>query len=354
MTPRTFWIFAGLTAAAVAAAAAAVSTRPQTTALTAGTEPALPGLAAAVNDVAKVEIRTAKGRFALTRRGDAWGIDEKDGFPAAFEKVKSAIVGAANFKLIERKTADPARYARLELAPPDGPGAKSRRLVFKTSGGEILADVTVGKRNPSLFGAGGAGTYVRRGDEAETWLVRGAVEIGEEPIAWTNREIVDYGREKIRRVALRAPDGSGFAIAKDEREDENFKLLDMPPDRELKAADEANPLGGVMWKMQLDDVKAADSQDWPKETWTARYDLWDGFSVRIEVARLGDDHWGRFRASIADGGADPEARKRAEKAVAGINARTEGWSFMLTAGDSEKLTSRMEDYLGDPGKKKES
>ena len=348
MKPATFYVFAGLTAAAVAAAAAAVSGKLQTTSLTAGTEAAFPDLAGRVNDAARIEVRTAKGEFTLTRDGDRWGVDQKDGYPAAFEKVKSAIVGVANFKLIERKTADPERYVRLELEPPTGPEAKSRKLVFATGTGDVLADVVVGKLNADLFGAGGAGTYIRRADEKETWLVRGEIRIGAEPIDWMERQIVDYGQEHVRRVSILQPDGDRFIVAKDKEEDKNFRLLDLPEGRKMKNDDEANPLGGVMWRMMLDDVKAAENQEWPSEIWTAHYTVWNGFTVRIDVAKFGDDHWGRFSAAVDDSVTDPEARKTAKKAVDEINARVKGWSYMLTAGDSEKLTSKMEDYLDDP------
>lgn len=353
MNRRTFATLAGLTAVAVVAAGIGVSTRTGTTALTPGTEPAFPALAEAVNDVARIDVTTPGGSFSLTRAEDRWGLDPKDSYPAAFDKVKSAIVAVADLKLIEAKTADPERYARLDLGPPGEDGSESRRLVFRTADGGTLADVTIGKANPELFGAGGAGTYIRRGEEAGTWLARGEVAVGEEPIDWVRREIVDYGQERVRRVSLRGPEGGSFAIAKNARSDENFTLLDVPAGRRMKNDDEANPLGGVMWKMQFDDVRAAAGQDWPAAPWVARYGTWDGFTVRIEVAKIGEDHWGRFRASVDDA-AEPEKREAARKTADEINARVAGWSYMLTAGDSEKLVSRVEDYLAGPEDDKDS
>ncbi len=347
MNRRTFAVLAGLTAVAVVAAGIGVSTRTATTALTPGTEPAFPALAEAVNDIARIDVTTPDGRFSLSRTAERWGLDQKDSYPAAFDKVKSAIVAVADLKLIEPKTSDPERYARLDLGPPGEGDSGSRRLVFRTAGGKTLADVLIGRANPELFGADGAGTYIRRGEEAGTWLARGEVAVGEEPLDWVGREIVDYGQEHIRRVSLRNPGGETFAIARNARGDRNFALLDIPAGRRMKNDDEANPLGGVLWKMQFDDVRAAAGQDWPAARWIARYSAWDGFRVRIEVAKIGEDHWGRFRASV-DEGTEPDKREAARKTADGINARVAGWSYMLTAGDSEKLTSRIEEYLADP------
>ena len=353
MKPRTFAAVAGVTAIAVIAAGIGISTRPETTSLTPGTEPAFPKLAEAVNDVSRIEVQTAGGKFSLSRKGEVWGLDQKDSYPAAFEKVKSAIVGVANLKLIERKTSDPERYARLDLGAPEGKDAKSKNLVFRNEKDEVLADALLGKVNANLFGAGGSGSYIRRGDDKETWLARGQVTIGDEPINWVVREIVNYGQEHIRRVSIRDPDRSEFVIAKGDKSDKNFKLLDIPEGRKMKKDDEANPLGGVMWKMQFDDVRKAGGQEWPENPWIAEYSAWDGFKIRIEVYRIGEDHWGRFKASLDDE-AGPDTREKAGKIVEEINARVAGWSYMLTAGDSEKLTSRMEEYLADPEAKKDS
>jgi len=350
MKPRTFYAFAGITAAAVVAAAIAVSTQSDTISLTAGTEPAFPKLANAVNDVAKIEIKNAKGSFSITRDGDNWGMDQKEGYRVEFEKVKSAIVNLSQFKLIERKTSDPDRYGRLEVDTPNSPESKGRDITLKDAEGNLLAAAVIGKLNPSLFGSGGAGTYIRReGDEA-SWLARGQVELGEEPNNWMVRQIVNYGQEKIKRTVIIHPDGKQFAIFKASEKDKNFVLENIPQGRKMKNPDEANPLGGVMWRMMFDDVKKADKQEWPDKPWIAYYTAWDGFTVKIETAKIGEDYWGRFSATIDDAVTDVAKRKAAEQTVKEINERTAGWSYMLTAGDSEKLTFGIEEYLAKPDK----
>jgi len=350
MKPRTFYAFAGITAAAVVAAAIAVSTQSDTISLTAGTEPAFPKLANAVNDVAKIEIKNAKGSFSITRDGDNWGMDQKEGYRVEFEKVKSAIVNLSQFKLIERKTSDPDRYGRLEVDTPNSPESKGRDITLKDAEGNLLAAAVIGKLNPNLFGSGGAGTYIRREGGEASWLARGQVELGEEPNNWMVRQIVNYGQEKIKRTVIIHPDGKQFAIFKASEKDKNFVLENIPQGRKMKNPDEANPLGGVMWRMMFDDVKKADKQEWPDKPWIAYYTAWDGFTVKIETAKIGEDYWGRFSATIDDAVTDVAKRKAAEQTVKEINERTAGWSYMLTAGDSEKLTFGIEEYLAKPDK----
>jgi hypothetical protein len=348
MKPGTFYAFAGLTAVAVVAAGIAVSSQTDITSLTAGTDPAFPKLSENVNNVAKIEIRNAKSEFSMTLDGENWGMDKKDGYRVEFQKVKSAIVNLSNFKLIEKKTADEARYERLELNDPSDEQAKSRKIILKDAKGAVLADVVIGKVNPNLFGTGGAGTYIRRADEKGTWLARGQVELGEEPNNWMARQIVNYGQEKVRRVVVANPEGAEIILAKSDVKDPNFTIENLPEGRAIKNKDEADPLAGVMWRMMFDDVQKAEKQEWPANPWVAHYTVWDGFTVRIETAKFGEDFWGRFSAAVDESVTDAEKKAAAEKVVTEINERTKGWTYMLTAGDSEKLTSKMDDYLAKP------
>ena len=352
MKPTTFYTLVGLTVISVVAAGISVSMQTNVTTLTPGTEPAFPLLKKNINEVVKLELRNSKTSFSITRNSGNWGLDQKDGYGVEFEKVKSAIVNIANFKLIERKTSDPARYKRLEVRDPKSKNAKSKKIVLKNGQGDILAEAVIGKVNVNLFGMGGAGTYLRRYNEKETWLVRGQVTLGKEPNDWLARQIVNFGQEKVRRVKIEAPDGAGFVISKRNQKDKNFVLDSAPKNRKLKNLDELNPLGGVMWRMMFDDVKKAKRQKWPSKTWIAHYETWTGLVVRIETAKFGDDYWGRFSASVVKDISDKH-RKAADKLAQSISSKTKGWSYLLTAGDSEKLISKVTDYLS-PVRKKDS
>lgn len=351
MKPGTFYSLVAITAIAAAAAGVAVSMQTNLTTLSAGTEPAFPTLEKNINDAAKIEVKNAKASFSITRNGQNWGLDQKDGYQVEFEKVKSAIVNISNFKLIEKKTSDPDRYSRLEVEEPNSPEAKSRKIVIKTAKGRVLVEAVIGKLNANLFGTGGSGTYLRRGKEKASWLVRGRVELGEEPNNWLARQIVNYGQEKVRNVVITNPNGNSFIISKSAEKQKNFQLKNTPAGRKLKNADELNPLGGVMWRMMFDDVKKAEKQVWPKTPWVAYYSTWSGIRVQIETVKFGEDYWGRFKANVDEKIVDAKKKAAAQKLVNEINARVQGWTYMLTAGDSEKLTSKVADYLAPTGKK---
>lgn len=345
MKPANFYAFAGLTAVAVVAAGVAVSMRPETTNVNPGTQPAFPKLASHINDVTKIEIQDAKHKFSISRVGDRWGMDQKDGYPVQYDKVRSVIISAADFKLVDQKTSDPSRYKRLDLGPPDAPKAKSKKIVFLDAKGNVLASAVIGKQRPSLFGTAGSGTYIRRAGEKATWLVRGDITIGARPSDWMVKEIVNYGQEKVRKVVLHEPDGKSFSISKNKQSDQNFVVDDMPHGYKMKSDDKANPLGGVTWRLLYDDVTAAKKQAWPKKQWVDDYTTWAGFTIRIDIAKIGDNYWGRFHATVDKDVTDPKKKAAAQKDVDKINGLVTGWSYQLTAGDSEKLVSKKTDYI---------
>ena len=66
--------------------------------------------------------------------------------------------------------------------------------------------------------------------------------------------------------------------------------------------------------------------------WVAYYTTWEGFTVKIETAKFGEEYWGRFSAAIDDSVTDVAKRNSAVQTVREINGRTAGWTYMLTAG----------------------
>ncbi|HXM71095.1 MAG TPA: hypothetical protein VN970_08175, partial [Thermoanaerobaculia bacterium] len=80
-----------------------------------GGELLFPGLAKEINDAAKLTVETADRKITVERKGDAWVVADKYDYPAKFDLVKQELVGLAQLKTVEAKTAEPSLYARLEV-----------------------------------------------------------------------------------------------------------------------------------------------------------------------------------------------------------------------------------------------
>ena len=103
MNRTSFSILAGVTVVLVAAAIFSVASQPSLTTIPRDRERAFPTVAAKLNDADKISIVSNKAKFTIARSDKGWGIVEKSGYPVAFDKVKSALVGLAELKLLEQR-----------------------------------------------------------------------------------------------------------------------------------------------------------------------------------------------------------------------------------------------------------
>ena len=348
MKPGSFLGLAALTVIAVIAAAVTVFQQRALTTFAGDRERAFATLADRLNDAVKVEIVSNEARFALVRNGEEWGLEDRARYPVHYDKIKRAIVGLAELKLLEAKTSDPARHERLQVNEPDAEAAGSVRFAVKDSAGGVLAEGVLGKQNPNLFGESGGGTYLRRGKEAQAWLAEGEAALGKTRNDWLIRDIVDIDAEAVRRAVIRQPDGARIVVRQDKEKDGAFTLDGIPEGRKLKDSGEAKNLAGGLWRLTFEDVKPAADIAFPPRFNTAEYETLDGLKVRVEMTVVDEVVWGRFSASAE--GAAGEAAEAAGKKAAAINRRAKGWIYELSAGEGEKLTTRIEDILEKPAK----
>ena len=103
-----------------------------------------------------------------------------------------------------------------------------------------------------------------------------------------------------------------------------------------------------MWRLTFEDVKPAADVQFPEKTNVSVYETFDGLRIHIEMTAVDKVVWGRFSATAegASGDKADEVRKKAEE----IAARAKGWVYELSAGEGERLTTRIEDILEEPKK----
>lgn len=347
MKPRTVLALAVVTGVMVAAAVIAVLSQRAPTSIATDRPHAFPGLADKVNDVAAIKV-VGKGKtFTIKRTDKGWGLAEKGGYPVSYEKVKAAIVGLSQLKLLETKTSDPDRYKRLDLRDPKDKESKAKRVTLMDAAGKVLAEGIIGRRNPSLFGETGGGTYLRKGGDKTSWLAEGTVDIGETPNDWMIRDIVNLDAEVVKRVSIRQPDGALLVVHKDDKTQKNFTVDDIPEGRKLKSENEGKEVAGGLWRLAFEDVRPASENPMPEKRHHAEYTTFDGLKVSLDMAVTGEDYWGRFSAAVDDTVGDAKAREKSAKKAKEINDRVRGWQYRISVGEGERLTTKMKDLLAD-------
>lgn len=372
MKSKQFIGLAAVTAVVAAGAVAAVMSRQSATERVAIDEPALPGLMARINDVAQVSLTGLEADFALRFDGERWVAPALADFPVDYDKVKAALIGLAELRVVEEKTSDPERYGALGLAAPDA--EEGGGVLVRLSGaddGEIAA-LTVG--NP---GRGGAGeVYLRRAGEDATWLARGAPELGAAPRDWVDTMVLRLDGERVRRVTISHSDGEVVELIKALPADESFELATMPEGATLRSPMTLDNVGRALAFLRFDDVAAASEGPAPGAgDSTAAFETFDGVTVTVTLQKRGEENWARFDAAYDPEAAfaEPEAEEAEEEAGAAeaepeeeeapfnveadfaeLVSRTADWAFLIPDFKAEQLGIRLDRLIDLPSEDGES
>lgn len=285
----------------------------------------------------------ADGTISIVRTGDGWILQQRDGYPARTDAVRKLLFDIGQLELIERKTADPGRFDRLELRDVAQGDSKASRLVVTTADGETLVDLHVGKRRDSLSG-GDPMVYVRRTDETQTYLAEGSLELKGKAPLWLFREVVDVPQASIQRALLVTEEGDRTELERETAEGRDFRIVDLPEGRKVDSQYAVNNAATVLDKLMFDDVRTADGLTFDPALGHAEFTTKDGLLYTVEFAQDPSDsgteaptRWMRVRITVPTD-APEEARVLAEK----HRKQTETWAFRISDWEMERLTATAE------------
>lgn len=298
------------TAVAVLLALWATSTRTPENGIAANGEPMIAGLRNAINEVKQLRIVEAgdKAVVTLNRGADGWTVAERGDYAADIAKVREFLIKLAEAKLTESKTANPERHAVLGVEDVAKADAKGMRVELD---GKVNAKLVVGN-----YSSQSTGTFVRRNDEAQSWLVNGNLVPDRLVANWLNKTLVDVPSDRMMQVEI-TRDGKTFSVSKSSPEQSNFALDSLPAGRELVSEYEGNGIASVLAALQFDDVmKAASAVPDPASMIVVRYRTFDGLIVDATGFASEGKNYVSFKASVDADRADIAARAAQLNAVA--------------------------------------
>jgi hypothetical protein len=348
--------------------------------------PILPGLQAALNDVAQVKVTKAGGATVATidKHADGWTVAEKSGYAADIAKLRQNLRALAEAKILETKTANPEFYDKLgvqDIASDKATGlAVTITVPGKDFGTLILGDAKGTKQR-----------YARRANEAQSYLLDRDPSLPKVAAQWLDAVILDVRGNRVRQVTIKQPDGEVVTISKPNADAMNFDVAGIPKGRELLYPGVANVIGNGLRELNLEDVERAGDTT-PDKAVQVEYRTFDGLIVRATGVKRGDEAWVTFAASVdaeqvaqnqaaakavqapdppadaakpdaaaagksADGApADAAAGKTADTPAADptaeaqkINARVMAWRYKLASFQYDQMTRRMADLLKPAG-----
>ena len=300
--------------------------------------PVLPGLAEQLPEVQRiaVEVAGAPG-VVLTREGERWRVESAHGYPARAERVNRLLVGLANLEKIAPKTADPARFHRLAVGDPDDDPLARRVTLTGTDGAEI-AQLIVGKQRHELTGRATSGTYVRVPDGDRAWLAAGLVDLADDAYPFLDTAVIDLPAGQIRRIEVARVGGGRLVAVRPAEDAPALAIADVPQGRQLDVA-AVRRLGSLLSEIKFDRVAPVDTLRTATRVAATRVFTFDGLRLDVRVFDRDDRFWLTLSA-------DAE-RAEAEDAVRQVNARTQGWAYMVADYIAERLTRTQADVLAD-------
>ncbi len=151
-----------------------------------------------INDVARVEIHSTDGQVHLTKKNDAWIVEERADYPANFTEVSRLIRRLWELKPVQEVKVGQSQLSRLELVQPgqgDGAGAL---VEVKDNNGGNLAKIIAGKKSfrkteglPGGIANVPGGRYVLAMPAGKVSLVAESLdEINPKPESWLKRDFI--------------------------------------------------------------------------------------------------------------------------------------------------------------------
>lgn len=320
----------------------------------------MPELLDSVNEVAAITLESGGRKTRLEQDGNGWVVASSDRYPADVEQVKKLVLELASLRVLEVKTSDPEKHARLGLAAPDSEGSTALLVALTNAAGDAVADILIGDEGKAGVNAT---RYVRRVGQDQSFLVAGELDYSVESREWMSTQIVDVQPERIVTVAVTPRGGEPYQLSRLLGEQGQLLLVDLPPDEEERSRATTESMGTFLSQLRFDDVRAAVAVNGLEPKFTAHYQTREGVDIEVAGYTLDDEVWLAFSAShdpalvvdderlpevpaaamiMGPGAEQPEpTRYEGDAVAADLNARTSGWvykvpSFKLSMLDRER------------------
>ncbi|MBT5572216.1 MAG: DUF4340 domain-containing protein [Alphaproteobacteria bacterium] len=306
-------------------------------------EPVFEDLRENPDSPAKVEVKSRFGEFTLQRGDTGWVAPDRADYPVEEADVRRLIVGLADMRFVERKTANPERFKRLEVQEITDELSDSAYVKVSDASGKSLAEVIIGRPSARFFAGNSSGTYIRFPETTDTWLVTSVTNVQTRLIPWLDRDIVSVGADRIARIAIGTGE-EGYVLSRVEAGAE-FTIEGAPEGRSLDQ-EKVRPVNRALADVELEDVKQRSAFSLPQDAKVAEVVTFGGLSVRARLANVDKKNWATFEASyVGDATDSSDAANAAREAAKVINARVGNWVYWLPSNTFTNLTRPVDEVL---------
>lgn len=256
--------------------------------------PLVPGLEQRLDTLERVMVQPAGAEAITLERVDAsWTVAEKHGYPADLGKLRELLLGLAQARRVEPKTAVASSYPVLGVQDVDADGASNVEVSLEGAGHTVA--VILGQNNPR-----GAGTYVRLKGEPQSWLVDRNLAAEKSLSGWLKRDLIDIAGNRIAAVTVQPPQGGEIRIEANPGGEGDFRIANLPAGREAASAYVADASATLLSGLRIDDVQPAAAYSHAEDAPLTRasFSTREGLSIELEAHGRGEDTWVQFTMSL--------------------------------------------------------
>ncbi len=280
----------------------------------------IPELQNKINDVTTVNLSNDKQKVTLTKENGVWQIAEHDSYFADANKVAALLMELRTLKLKQMKTNNPDNYSKLGL------GTGASQVVLKNDHGEF-ANVSIGNTAHH-----GQGTYVRRSEEKQSWLVDGETNIIIDNKEWIVTTIINVDSSQIKSINYTPANSPTFEINKATPADQNFLLKNIPENMQLKADTDLALIANGLQKFTIDSAEVKTELPPETKTMTVNYQLFSGMNYQLDLYNYNEKN--RLTITIDN-----------EDSDSGFVKKLENWHYIIPKFKYDALNKSFFDLI---------
>lgn len=288
----------------------------------------LPMLQGQLSQVQAIEVeRPEQPVVRVERHSTGWQVPAKLGYPADAQALGLTLSALAEARKVEARTANPAYHARLGLAETGAPEEQGVRVRLEL-GDASRIELRVGNAGSR------SGQLVRMAGQDQVWLVDRDIPLPSSELAWLDRRVTRIGFPQIRQVDVWHRDGEQLTAYREQAEQPNLRIRQLPPDRQLTHEATANGMATLFGDLRyIDTLPLAQLQF--KEQPLLRFELQTFAGGRLDgsLHQRGEQYWMLLGES---------AGLTAEQLRAAPN-----WAFQVDAQHYQALARRLKELLGE-------
>jgi hypothetical protein len=287
-----------------------------------------PDLAPKLQNAARVEIVHQGKTLAIAKNGNEWGLADRGNYPVQPTKLHALLTGLTELRLDEKRTADPAQFARLGVEDAGDAKSGSDLVRVLDGAGKPIVQLLVGHRRTRTAGNMPDTVYVRLPGDNQSWLAEGKLDVDADARLWLDRDIMQIAPARIATVATKR----GTATLQFAREGDKL-VLRAPADHPPLDPNKVNDVGHALEALTLQDVKLAKELTGPPEA-TSVFTTDDGLVVSVALSHVDKDLWARFDVSGSEK-VKPEADR--------LRGRLGGWAYQIGSWQEKSLAPKLDD-----------